>query len=69
MAVEEKYGISPAITALAFIVHFVSYVKHQSVFTWNDYSSMSLFKSLQMDIMIGMEQREMHRCMDSEQSI
>lgn len=66
MADVEKYGISPAITVIAFIEHFVSDMLHQCVLMWNDYSVMSLCKRLQMDYLIGKKRREMQRCMDSE---
>lgn len=69
MADEEKYGTSPAITVITFIEHFVSDILHQRVLMWNDYSSMSLLKSLRMDYTMGKGPREMHRCVDSEQSV
>lgn len=69
MADVEKSRILSAITVIAFKEHFVSDVLHQCVLMWNDYSAMSLFKSRQMDYVIGLEQREMHWCVDSEQSI
>lgn len=70
MADKEKSGTSPPITVIVFEEHLVSDIHHQCVLMWNDYSSMSLFKSLQMDYVIGLErQREMQRCVASEQSI